>query len=84
MPMSAIFHREDRIQLHTSDSNTLPCHIPSCQTVPQLPSVVWQQNRMDCWWGGSNTTSITSTSASEVTGEHKKIGGITFGANLIQ
>jgi len=34
-------------------------------------------------WGGSASTAIPLTSASDVMGQHNKIGGITFRAALI-
>jgi len=37
---------------------------------------------MEYWWEGSTSTDITPTSASDVTGQHNKIGGITVRATL--
>ena len=38
---------------------------------------------MGYWWEGSALTAIPPTSASDVVGQHNKMGGITFGAALI-
>ena len=65
------------IQLHTFSPNTLPC-----QTALFLPSVTWHQNVMEYWREGSTSTAIAPTLASDVVGQHNKIGGITFGAAL--
>jgi len=46
--------------------------------------VIWQQNAMEYWWEDSTSTSIPATSTSDIMGQHHKIGGITFGASLIQ
>jgi len=39
---------------------------------------------MEYWWEGSTSAAILPTSASDVMGQHNKIGGITFGAALVQ
>jgi len=39
---------------------------------------------MEYWWEGSTSTDTTPTSASDVTGQHNKIGGITVRATLIE
>jgi len=36
------------------------------------------------WWEGSTSTSISPPSVSDVAGQHKKIGGITFRADAIE
>ena len=56
---------------------------PSCQTVPLLPSVTWQQNIMGYWWEGSTSGAISPESTSDIVGQHHKTGGIIFGAALL-
>jgi len=56
--------------------------MPFCQIAPQLPSATQQQNVMDYHWHGSASTTLSPTCASNVTGQPKKIGGITFGVDL--
>ena len=58
--------------------------MPFCQTIPLLPSVPQQQNVMKYWQEGSASTTMFQTSASDVMGQHNKIGSITFGAALIK
>jgi len=38
---------------------------------------------MEYWWEGSTSTAIPPTPASDVMHQHNKIGGITFGAALV-
>ena len=57
--------------------------MPFCQTIPLLPSVPQQQNVMKYWQEGSASTTMFQTSASDVMGQHNKIGSITFGAALV-
>jgi hypothetical protein len=38
---------------------------------------------MEYWREGSTSTAISTTFASDVVGQHNKIGGITFGAALV-
>jgi hypothetical protein len=38
---------------------------------------------MEYWWEGSTSTAISTTFASDVVGQHNKIGGINFGAALV-
>ena len=57
--------------------------MPLCQTAPLLPSVTWQQNATEYWWEGPASTATPPTSASNVMGQHNKIGGITFRAALV-
>ena len=71
------------IQLHTFASYALPCHTAFCQTASLLSSVAQQQNLMEYWRGGSTSTAISPTSASDIVGQHNKIGGINSGATLI-
>jgi len=53
-----------------------------CQTASLLPSVTQQQNVRGYWWGGS--TSVPPPSASDVVDQpNNKIGGITFGVDLV-
>ena len=71
------------IQFHTFASSALPCLTPRYQTAPLLPSVMWQQNIMECLWKGSTSAAIPQKSASDIMVQHSKIGGIAFGAALI-
>jgi len=48
-----------------------------------LSSVIQQQNLTEYWWEGSTSTAISPTSASDVVGQHNKIGDINFGATLV-
>jgi len=57
-------------------SYALPCQTPFYQTAPLLPSVTQQQNVMEYWREGSASTAVPPTSASDVVGQHNKIGGI--------
>jgi len=66
------------IQLHTFASYALPCPMPFCQTAPLLSSVAQQQNLMEYWWEGSTSTAISPASASDIVGQHNKIGVINF------
>ena len=66
------------IQFHTFASYVLPCQMPFCQTAPLLPSVKQEQNVMEYCWEGSAPTPIPPTSASDVVGQHNKLGDITF------
>ena len=63
-------------------SHALLCQTPFCHSTPLLPSVTQKQHVMQCWWEGSAYTAITPISASDVVGQHNKIGGITFRAAL--
>lgn len=63
-------------------SYALPCHMTFCQTVPLLPSIMWQEHVKEYWWEGTSSTAIPPTSVSD-TGQHNKIGHITFGAALV-
>ena len=49
---------------------------------PLLPSVIWQQNITDYWQERSTSTAIPPASTSLITGQHNKVGGITFRAAL--
>uniref|UniRef100_A0A803YMY0 CDC42 small effector 2 n=1 Tax=Meleagris gallopavo TaxID=9103 RepID=A0A803YMY0_MELGA len=71
-------------QCHTSASSALPCLMPFSQTALLLQSVSWQQNVTEYWQEDSISTAIPSTSASDITEHHNKIGGVTFGAALVQ
>ena len=77
---AVFFHMEEfcYIDIFASKSNSI---FSDC---PLLPSVTQQQNAMEYWWKGSTSTSIPQISASDVMGQHNKIGGITFGAALVQ
>jgi len=73
------------IQFHTFAPYTLPRQMPFCQAAILLPSVTTQQkkkNAVGYWWEASTSTSIPSTSTSDVLGHHE-VEGITFGAALI-
>jgi len=76
------FFPHERIQWHNFASTTVPGQTPFCQTPPLLPSVTCKQNIGKYWWEGSVSTTIAPKSASDVTGQPHKIGGITFGAAL--
>ena len=41
-------------------------------------SVTQQQRVMGYWWEGSTSTVVPPTSASDIVGQHNKIGGIAF------
>jgi len=71
------------IQHHTFAWPALPCQTSFCQTAPLLLPGTWQQSIMEYWWEGSDSTAITLTSTSDIVGQHNKIGGITFGADLV-
>ena len=71
------------IQLHTSASYALPRQTPFCQIAPLLSYVARQQNLTEYWREGSTSTAISPTSASDVVGQHNKIGGITFRVALV-
>ena len=43
-----------------------------------------QQHVIEYWWEGSAPTAIPPTSASDVMGQHHKIGGTTFREALIR
>ena len=68
---------------YTPVSYALPCQAPFCQTAPLLSSVAQQQNLTEYWREGSTSTAISTTFASDVVGQHNKIGGINFGAALV-
>jgi len=50
---------------------------------PLLSSVARQQNLTEYWREGSTSTAISTIFASDVVGQHNKIGGINFGAALV-
>ena len=72
-----------RNQWCTIALDALPCQMLFCPTAPLLPSVMWQQNVTEYWWEISASTATQSTSASDLVGQQKKIGGVTFGAGLV-
>lgn len=51
------------------------CHFV---TASLLPPVALQQYAKEYWWKDSISTAISPASASEVVGQHDKIGSITF------
>ena len=55
-----------------------------CQTAPLLSSVTQQQNVTESRLEGTTSIAIPSTSTSDITGQHNKMGDITFGTALIQ
>jgi len=57
--------------------------MPFYQTTPLLPSVRQQQNGVECWWEGLISTAIPPASASDIIGQHNKIGGFAFRVALI-
>jgi len=76
------FFLHEEIKFHALTSYALSCQMLFCQTAP-LPSVTQQQLIMEYWWEGSVSTAILPTSASNIMGQHNKIGGITFGAAFV-
>ena len=79
MSVGAIFFPRGIIQLHTLASSALPC-----QTAPLLPSVMWQQNVMEYWWEHSASAAVPPTFSSDIVGQYRKIGDITFRAALVK
>jgi hypothetical protein len=71
------------MQLRTFASYALPCQTPFCQIDPLLSSVARQQNLTEFWREVSTSTAISPTPASDVVGQHNKIGGINFGATFV-
>ena len=65
------------------DSYTYPFQTPFCQTAPLLLFVTQQQNLTVCCQEDSTSTVIPFTPASNIVGQHNKIGGITFRAILV-
>ena len=57
----------------TSTSNAI---LSDC--APLLPSVTQEQHVTESRWEVSTSTAIPPTSASDVLGQHNKIGGIIF------
>ena len=75
---------------HMKDFNNTPflhkqfhCQMPFCQIAPLLPPVTQQRNITGYGWEASTCTAITPTSASDITGQHNKITGVTFRAALV-
>ena len=58
--------------------------MPLGWTAPLLPSVTWQHDAKEYWWEGSTSTAIPPTSASDIVGQHYKVGDVTFRAALIR
>jgi len=56
---------------------------PLDQTAPLLPAVTRQHSVMEYGWEGSAFITITTTSTSDIMGQHNKIGGITLGASFV-
>ena len=77
------FFLHEEIQLDTLASYTISCQMSFCQTAPLLRFVRWEQNVMEYCQEGSTSTVLPPTSASNVTGQHNKIGSIIFGAALV-
>ena len=77
------FFPHEGIHFHTFASCILPHQTPLRQTAPLLPSVPQQQNWMRNWWEGSASPTIPPTYSSGIVHQCHKIGGITFGADLI-
>ena len=70
------------IQLHPFASYVLPHQMPFSQTVHLLPSVTKKQY-VTILVGRFHLYCHTTDIASDIVGQHDKIGGITFGATLI-
>ena len=49
-------------------------------TLSESPSAAICHTATEYWWKGTTSTAISPTSASDIMGQHNKIGGITFGA----
>jgi hypothetical protein len=81
MSLGAIFSAWRNTITHF-DSYALPHQTPFCQTAPLLSSVAWQHNLTEYWQEVSTSTAVSPTSTSDFVGQHNKIGGINFGANL--
>ena len=77
------FFSHGGIQWHPFSSYAFPCQTPFCQTAPMLPSIMQQQHLMEYWWEGSTFTAIPPPSATDIVGQHNKIGGITFREVLV-
>lgn len=71
------------IHFHVFASYTHSCWMPFCQTALLLPSDPQQQNETEYCMKGSTSTAIPPTFASDILGQHNKIGGVTFGTALI-
>ena len=74
------FFSQGVIQWHTFASYVLPCQMPFCPTASLLPSVTQQQNIMKYCQEHSASTVIAPPSASDIIGQHKRLGDIAFGA----
>jgi len=61
-------------------NGTFASHVLPCQTAPLLAFVTQQQNVMEYGWKGSTSTAIPT---SDIVGQHNEIGGIAFGAALV-
>jgi len=57
---------------------------PLDQTAPLLPAVTRQHSVMEYGWEGSAFITITTTSTSDIMGQHNKIGGIIFRVALTE
>ena len=71
------------IKGHTVASSTLLWQTPFCHAGPLLPRVTRQQNGTEYWWEGSASAAIPPPFTSDVVGQHNNIGGITFGAAIV-
>ena len=71
------------IQWHSFSSYALPCQTSNCQTAFLLPSVSWQPNVVDYWPGRLTSTAIPPPSASDIVGQHSKIGSSTLGVAFL-
>jgi len=60
------------IHFYTFATYVLPCQTSQHQHVTEY------------WWEGSTSAAIPPTSTSDVMGKHNKIGGITYGAELMK
>ena len=83
VPMNASgyhFFHIGKFNDHTFASSALPCQTPFYQTAPLLLSVTQYKHLMGYWREGSVSTAIPSTSTSDITDQHNKIGDITLKA----
>ena len=76
------FFPHGEIHWHAFASSTLPNQTPLRQTAPLLPSVTQQPRVTEYWREGSTSTAIPPIFASDIMGQHHKIGSVTFRASL--
>ena len=77
------FFMRGEIQCYFLASYVHPCQMPFCQTASLLPCVTCQQHVMGYCQEGSTSTAIPPIFASDIMGQHRKIGGNTFGTAFV-